>query len=115
MTTPPFSVAPGQGWLNTGTTPPQAMKRNASNTAWEPARPALGAALADMHHCSFFDTPALIRAFRDWLAREQLAPTALRELLEAQAQIAERNPHRPAYAHQVPCCPPPPTQPSPPP
>jgi hypothetical protein len=62
----------------------------ASNPA---ARPALGDALADTHHCSFFNTPTLIRAFRDWLVQEQLAPMALRELLEAQAQIAERDPH----------------------
>jgi len=56
-------------------------------------RPALGDALADTHHCSFFNTPTLIRAFADWLVQEQQAPMALRELLEVQAQIAERDPH----------------------
>lgn len=38
MTNPPFSVTPDQCWLNTSTTPPQAMKRNANNAAWEPTR-----------------------------------------------------------------------------
>jgi hypothetical protein len=86
------------------------MKRNASNTAWEPARPALGDALANTHHCSFSNTPILIRAFRDWLLPKELEPwladspesmnglaiTAmyserqrLRTLLTEQARIAE--------------------------
>ena len=114
MTNPPFSVTPDQCWLNTSTTPPQTMKHNASNTAWESTRPALGDALANTHHCSFSDTPMLICAFRDWLLPEEpepwladspesmngLAITAmyserqrLRTLLTEQARIAEGDPH----------------------
>jgi hypothetical protein len=90
------------------------MKRNANNTAWEPARTALGDALANTYGCSFFNTPALICAFRDWLLPEEpepwltdspesmnsLAITAmhserlrLRTLLTEQVRIAESNPH----------------------
>jgi hypothetical protein len=56
-------------------------------------RPSLADTLADTHHCSFFNTSVLIRAFKDWLTQEGEAPLAMRELLEAQAQIAESDPH----------------------
>ena len=77
-------------------------------------RIALGDALADTYGCSFFNTPTLICAFRDWLLPEELAPwladspesmnslaitTAynerqrLRTLLTEQARIAESDPH----------------------
>jgi hypothetical protein len=56
-------------------------------------RPSLADTLADTHHCSFFNTSVLIRAFKDWLTQEGKAPLAMRELLEAQAQIAESDPH----------------------
>jgi hypothetical protein len=66
----------------------------ASEPAKDPfRRPSLADTLADTHHCSFFNTSVLIRAFKDWLTQEGKAPLAMRELLEAQAQIAESDPH----------------------
>jgi hypothetical protein len=66
----------------------------ASKPAKDPfRRPSLADTLADTHHCSFFNTSVLIRAFKDWLTQEGEAPLAMRELLEAQAQIAESDPH----------------------
>ena len=66
----------------------------ASEPAKDPfRRPSLADTLADTHHCSFFNTSVLIRAFKDWLTQEGKAPLAMRELLEAQAQIAESDSH----------------------
>jgi hypothetical protein len=80
----------------------------------DPTTSALGETLADTYSCSFFNTPTLIRAFRDWLLPEELEPwladspdsmnslaiTAmyserqrLRTLLTEQACIAENDPH----------------------
>ena len=66
----------------------------ASEPAKDPfRRPSLADTLADSHHFQFFNTSVLIRAFKDWLTQEGKAPLAMRELLEAQAQIAESDPH----------------------
>ena len=73
----------------------EALKKiGAAGPATDPfCRPSLADTLADTHHCSFFNTPTLIRAFKDWLTQEGEAPLAMCELLEAQAQIAERDLH----------------------
>jgi hypothetical protein len=72
----------------------------------DPTNASLGEALADTYGCSFFNTPALIRAFRDWLLPEEPEPDDinsedwhvwderrdLRTLLTEQARIAENDP-----------------------
>ena len=85
-----------QDQIRDGTlTLPDALKEiGASEPAKDPfRRPSLADTLADSHHFQFFNTSVLIRAFKDWLTQEGKAPLAMRELLEAQAQIAESDPH----------------------